>query len=136
MEKEFQKIDEGITRLHDLHKIHMESFSQESLPDLEQQSLDRGIEVGMLMKSVDKLVRLIETQPWKEAQAESMIFEINGRIETLLEQNETFEKKVIEFQDKLKNGMKQISQGKKVISSYRSAAAVSNNPKVISITNY
>lgn len=136
MEKEFEKINEGITRLYDLHKIHMESFSQESLPDLEQQSIDRGIEVGMLMKSVDKLVRLIETHPWKEAQAESMIVTINSRIKTLIEQNKTFETKVTEFRDKLKNGMKQISKGKKVIRSYRSAAAVSNNPKVISITNY
>jgi predicted nucleic acid-binding Zn-ribbon protein len=136
MEKEFKKVEETLNRLQALHKDHIESFDQEVLPDLSQQSEIREIEVGMLVKNVKKLIVLAENQTGEGVNTKSMILRLNDRVTTLLEQNKTLETKVSSFRDQLKNSMNQVSKGKKAISSYRSSTAVSNNPKVISITHY
>lgn len=136
MEKEFKKAEEALRRLHDLYNNHMESFGQEALPDLEKQSEDRGIEVGRLMESTSKLIKLIEKQTGEKADTESMILSLNDGVASLLEQNKGLETKVSAFRSKLKDDMNHLSKGKNAISSYRSSAAVSNDPRVISITNY
>ena len=133
MEKEFKKIEAILNRLHDLQKDHIESFNAKALPDLEQQSQERNIEVENLMKSVNNFVKIAESK--NNAQAESMVVNLNNRITTLLEQNKALETKVHLFRDGIKNEMKQVARGRKVIQSYQSSAAVSNNPNVISITN-
>jgi len=134
MEKQIEKIEESLKRLHDLHKDHMASFDQKALPDLEKQSYDREIEMGLLIKRIGKLLELSETR--KNGDRGSIFHRLNDRITLLLEQNKALTTKVTAYRDTLKNGMKQISKGKKAIHSYRSSQAVSNNPKVISITNY
>lgn len=136
MEKEFKKVEDTLMRLQDLHKNHMESFDQKVLPDLEKQSKNREVEVGMLVKSVSKLVKLVENQTGKGESTKAMILNLNNRVTTLLEQNKMLETKVSAFRDQLKKSMNQVSKGKSSISSYRSSTAVSNNPRVISITHY
>lgn len=134
MEKQIKKIEDSLKRLYDLHEDHMVSFDKEALPDLEKQSYDREIEVGMLIKSIGKLLELSETRENRDR--DSILYSLNDRITLLLEQNKSLTTKVAAYRDTLKKGMKQISKGKKAIHSYRSSQAVSNNPKVISITNY
>ena len=133
MEKEFKKIEAILNRLHDLQKDHIESFNAKALPDLEQQSQERQIEVEVLMKSVAGFVKTAENK--SNAEAESMVVNLNKRITALLEQNKALETKVNLFKDGIKNEMKQVAKGRKVIQSYQSSAAVLNNPNVISITN-
>ncbi len=136
MEKEFLKVEETLNRLQDLHKSHIESFDQKILPDLEKQSKNREIEVGILIKSVSKLVKLAANQTGEGGNTESMILGLNDRVTNLLEQNKVLRTKVSALRDQLKKGMSQVSKGKKAISSYRSSEAVSNTPRVISITHY
>lgn len=136
MKKEFLKVEETLNRLQDLHKNHIESFDQKILPDLEKQSADREIEVGILIKSVRELVDLAADQTGEGVNTESMIFRLNDRVTNLLEQNKVLRTKVSALRDQLKKGMNRVSKGKKAISSYRSSEAVSNTPRVISITNY
>ena len=133
MEKEFKNVEDTLNRLDDLHKIHMESFDHDVLPDLEKQSADRAVEVETLVKRIRGLVKLAQTQTRENT--ESMMFVLNDRVTILLEQNKALRTKVHTSRDCIKNNLKQISKGKKVISSYRSSAAVSNNPRVLSITN-
>ena len=133
MKKTLKKVEETLNRLDDLHKAHMKSFDKEVLPDLEKQSADRAIEVDRLMKRVEGLVKLSQMQTRENT--ESIIITLNERVTILLEQNKALITKVHASRDRIKNNMKQISKGKKVISSYRSSAAVSNNPRVLSITN-
>lgn len=136
MIKEIKRVEEALNRLQKLHKNHMESFDQESLPDLKKQSENRDIEVGVLIKSVTELVKLAENQTRKEVNTESMMNRFYGRVTTLLEENKALEIRVSAFREQLRSNMKQVSKGKNAISSYRSSTLVSNNPRVISITNY
>ncbi len=133
MEKKFTKVEETLNRLDDLHRTHMESFDREVLPDLEKQSAERAVEVDRLMKRVGGLIKLAQTQTMTST--ESMMLTINDRVTILLEQNKALRTKVQASRDGIEDNLKQISKGKKVISSYRSSAAVSNNPRVLSITN-
>ena len=133
MEKEFKNIKEILNRLQGLQENHLESFDKKALPDLEKQSVERNIEVEKLMKSVSDFVKITENK--NSENTESMIHILNDRITTLLEQNKALETKVHLFRDGIKNEMKQVATGRKVIQSYQSSTAVSNNPNVISITN-
>lgn len=134
MEKELKKVEATINALYDLHQIHMASFDNEILPDLEKQSKDRELEVRTLVKCITRLIQTAEKET--RTDVKSIILGLNERVTGLLEQNKALQKKVIVFRDELKERMNQVSKGKKVIGSYRSSAAVSNNPKVISITSY
>jgi len=133
MEKEFKKIQETINRLYDLQTDHLEAFKKKPVPDLEKQSAERSNEVAKLMKSVNGFVKMAENK--SGTTTESMLLSLNGKISTLLDQNKALETKVHEFRNGIKKSMKQISKGKQVIGSYRSSTAVSNNPRVISVTN-
>ena len=133
MEKKLQRVEETLNRLDDLHRTHMESFDREVLPDLEKQSAERAVEVDRLMKRVGGLIKLAQTQT--RTSTESMMLGLNDRVTILLEQNKALRTKVQASRDGIGDNLKQISKGKKVISSYRSSAAVSNNPRVLSITN-
>jgi len=133
MEKEFKNIEDILNRLQGLQKNHLESFDKKVLPDLEKQSVERNIEVEKLMKNVSCFIKTAENK--NSENAESMIHTLNDRITTLLEQNKALETKVHLFRDGIKNEMKQVAKGRKVIQSYQSSTAVSNNPNVISITN-
>ncbi len=133
MEKKLKEVEETLNRLDDLHRTHMASFDREVLPDLEKQSAERAVEVDRLMKRIGGLVKLAQTQT--RTTTESMLLTLNDRVTTLLEKNKALRTKVQASRDGIGNNLKQISKGKKVISSYRSSAAVSNNPRVLSITN-
>lgn len=133
METEFKQVEETISRLHDLQADHLEAFDEKSLPDLEKQSEERKNEVAKLMKSVSEFVKTAAEK--NGAATESMLLSLNSRITTLLEQNRAIEIKVQDFRNSVKKGMRQVSKGKQVLGSYRSSAAVSNNPRVISVTN-
>ena len=133
MEKEFKKIQETINRLYDLQKDHLEALKKKPIPDLEKQSAERSNEVAKLMKSVNEFVKMAENE--SGTTTESMLLSLNSRISTLLDQNKALETKVHDFRNGIKKSMKQISKGKQVIGSYRSSMAVSNNPRVISVTN-
>ena len=133
-----------MNRLYDLHECHTVSFNQQDLQDLAKQSYDREMEVGLLIKRVKRVSKLIELSEEHTSEAQtgdkidthSILLSLNDRVTVLLEQNKALTTKVAAYRDTLKKGMKQISKGKKAIHSYRSSQAVSNNPKVISITNY
>jgi hypothetical protein len=133
MENKFKHIEETLNRLHDLQASHLEDFNKKELPDLEKQSAERSHEVEKLMKSINGIVSIIEDT--NGAASKSMVYFLNNKISTLLEQNKALEKKVQDFKDNMKKNMKKISKGKQAIGSYRSTAAVLNNPKVLSITN-
>jgi exopolyphosphatase/pppGpp-phosphohydrolase len=133
MEKEFYKIHETINRLYALQTGHLEAFKKKPIPDLEKQSAERGDEVVRLVKSVNKFVKMARNK--QGVATESMLLSLNNKITTLLEQNKALETKVKDFRDRIKKNMKQVSKGKQVIGSYRSSNLVSNNPRVISVTN-
>lgn len=132
MEKEFKKVKVILNRLQDLHASHLAAFDKADLPDLEKQSAQRNIEVEKLMKSVGKLATLAQIK--NTAEAESILVFLNDRIIELLEQNNALEIKATEVKNNIKNNMKQISKGTKVIGSYRSSKAASYEPRVINIT--
>jgi predicted nucleic acid-binding Zn-ribbon protein len=134
MEKAFKNVKRTLHRLQDLHKIHMKSFDQDVLPDLERQSQDRDIEMGLLMKSVSTLMELTKNETGENTK--SMLHALTEKMTPLLEQNKVLETRVSAFRDQLKKNMKQVSKGRNAISSYRSSTAASTNPRVISITNY
>lgn len=134
MENIFKKIEKTLHRLQNLHKIHMKSFDQEVLPDLEKQSEDRDIEMGVLMKRVRTLMELAKNETGEDTK--SMLHALTEKMIPLLEQNKVLETRVSAFRNQLKKDMKQVSKGRNAISSYRSSAAVSNNPRVINITSY
>lgn len=134
MEKILKKVERTLHRLQDLHKIHMKSFDQEALPDLERQSQDRDIEMGVLMKSISTLLELAKNETGENTK--SMLHALTEKMDPLLEQNKVLETRVSAFRDQLKKEMKQVSKGRNVISSYRSSTAASTKPRVISITNY
>ncbi len=133
MEEKLKDIEDTLKRLHKIQASHLEEFRKKDLPDLDKQSAERSLEVDKLMKSVNDVVTLIKNTD--NATSESMVLFLNKRISTLLEQNNELEIKVKDFKNNLKNGMKKISTGKKVIGSYRSSAVVANDPKVLSISN-
>ena len=135
MRKNFKAVEETLNRLHDLQADHLASFDEQALPDLEQQSAERDIEVSRLIRNVNTLVKQLETETETGAEAESMLFFLNNRVTKLLEQNRALEVKVHAVRDNIKNRMKQVSKGTSVIGSYRSSAAAAYAPKVISITN-
>lgn len=132
MEKEFIQIKETLERLGELHMAHLESFNGDAIPDFEMQSAERETEVDTLKKSISHFITRAEIEPHTDAK--SMMLFLNSRITNLLEQNNALELKVIKYREKLQNGMKQISKGKQVISSYSSSVATINKPKVISLT--
>ena len=138
MQKDFNKIELIIDRLQRLQLDHIESFNKKGdTPDIEQQSFDREKEFNNLKNRINNFNNRaqVETDAQVKAQIESMLVTIKNKIATLIEQNTTLETKVKEYRDKIKDSMKKISTGKKVIGSYGSSAKITNNPKVISITN-
>ena len=90
MDKEFKNVEGILSRLDDLHKNHIKSFDHEGLPDLEKQTETREIEVGLLIKSIRKLVTLAKDQTGERANTESLLLKINNRVTILLEQNKLF----------------------------------------------
>ena len=133
MEKEFIKIEETLDRLHSMQENHLHSFGKGAMPDLEKQSAERNIEMKRLMRSISDFILLAETK--NDVKTESMLLVLNDHITLLIKQNKALETKVKKIRDDIKKGMKLVSKGKKVIGSYRSSAAISNKPKVISVTN-
>lgn len=134
MEKEFKQIERRINRLYDLHEIYLASFEKDAVPDLEKRSQERESEVKALFKDVKRFLATAENKT--ETHAKSMILALKNRMITLLEQNKTLQTKASVVKGRLEKDMKQVSKGKKAIGSYRSSTAVSNSPKVISITAY
>jgi len=133
MNNEAKKIERSLNRLHDLQASQLESFGKDILPDLEKQSAQRNIEVDDLTRRVIKFEKQLKNNG--AVITESFMPDFNDRIAALLEQNRALETKVRTMRDSIKQGMTTVSKGKKAIGSYRSSARVSNNPKVISITN-
>ncbi len=133
MEKAFKKVEKTLDRLHDLQEIHLESFGQKILPDLEKQSAERTIEVDKLMKEINNFMTITKNKT--DVGTDAMKLCLNDRIKNILEQNQALEIRVQDFKADIKKEMKQVSKGKQVIGSYRSSSVVSNHPKVISITN-
>lgn len=133
MENEFTKVKATITKLHDLQTSHLEAFTKKDLPDLEEQSAERSIEMGKLIKSINGFVKMAENGDG--AVTKPMMVSLNKKVMTLLDQNNLLEKKVQNFKTGLKKSMKQVAKGKQVIGSYKSSASVLNHPKVISVTN-
>ena len=133
MEKKFKAVEETLNRLYDLQADHLASFEKQALPDLKKQSAEREIEVSRLIKNVHTLLKGLETESGTDT--ESMLFFFNNRVTELLEQNKALEKKVRTVRENIKNSMKQVSRGTKVIDSYRSSKEASYKARVISITN-
>lgn len=133
MKKKLKAVEDTLNRLYDLQADHLASFDKQDLPDLEQQSAERGIEVSRLIRNVDTLVKQLKAETGTET--ESMLFFLKDRVTGLLEQNRALEVKVHAVRDNIKNRMKQVSKGTSVIGSYRSSAVAAYTPKVISITN-
>ncbi|EIM64666.1 hypothetical protein [Desulfobacter postgatei] len=133
MKKNFKAVEDTLNRLYDIQADHLASFDKQALPDLEQQSAERDIEVSRLIRNVDILVK--QQQIETGAETESMVFFLNNRVTKLLEQNRALQVKVHAVRDNIKNRMKQLSKGTSVIGSYRSSATAASKAKVISITN-
>lgn len=133
MEDKYMQVADTISRLRDLQEKHLASFTKDSLPDLEKQSVERNIVVAQLMKTVKELVLLAENK--HDMVAENLLQNISHQVTHLLEQNKTLAVKVTAFKTDIKTKMGQVSKGKKTISRYRSSTAISNRPKVISISN-
>ncbi|MCP4118202.1 MAG: hypothetical protein GY737_22950 [Desulfobacteraceae bacterium] len=132
MENEFLRIKKTLKKLDELHMSHFESFDNDSVPDLEEQSAERETEVENLKESISRFLTMAEIEP--HGDAEAMMLFLNNRITNLLEQNNALEIKVVAYREKIRNSMKQISRGKQAIGSYGSSAGLVNKPKVISLT--
>ncbi len=138
MQKEFKKIKLIIDRLQALQLNHIESFNKNGqAPDIEQQSFDREKEFDNLKKKINIFNNMAQAELAEntQSQTESMLIFIKDKITTLIEQNAALETKVKEYKNNIKNSMKKISNGRQLIGSYGSSAKITNNPKVISITN-
>ncbi len=133
MEEKCKQTADTISRLRDLQENHLASFTTDRLPDLEKQSDERNIVVAQLMETVNELVSMSENK--HDMATENLLQNINQQITDLLEQNKALALKVTAFKTDIKTKMGQVSKGKKTISSYRSSTAISNRPKVISISN-
>ena len=133
MKKKFKAVEDTLNRLYDLQADQLASFDKQALPDLEQQSAERDIEVSRLIRNVNTLIKQLKAETGSEA--ESMLFFLKDRVTGLLEQNRALEVKVHAVRDNIKDGMKQVSKGTSVLGAYRSSAAAAYTPKVISITN-
>ncbi len=142
MQKEFNNIKMIIDRLQELQLSHISSFNKKGqLPDIEKQSFDREKAFNNLRKKITvfntmaQVEHAAQTQPQIESQTESMLILIKDKITTLIEQNTTLETKIKEYRNNIKTSMKKISNGRQVIASYRSSTKITNNPKVINVTN-
>jgi hypothetical protein len=133
MENKFNKINSTLDRFYDLQANHIKSFNSASLPDMEKQSMEQNKEIVKILESIDAFIKMLSGT--EEPGAESMLISLNHRITNILEQNEVLVTRVTVFKENLKSNMKKISKGKQAIGSYRSSAAASNNPKVLSVTN-
>ncbi len=133
MKKGFHHINATLIRLEKIQANHIESFNTEILPDLEHQMIERNEAFRILKKDVGKFLK--DTGPGKEADTESMMYIFIERINTLITQNKALEKKVIAHRNGLRESMKRMSIGKKIIGSYGSPSSVSNRPRAINFTN-
>ena len=133
MEEKYKQVENTISILRDLQENHLASFTKNSLPDLENQSVERNIVVAQLIKNVKELVLMLGNK--HDMATEDLLQNINHQVTHLLEQNKALVAKVTAFKTDIKAKMGQVSKGKKTISCYRSSTAISNTPKVISISN-
>src|SRR6056297_3537774 len=108
MKKNFKAVEETLNRLYDLQADHLASFDKQLLPDLEQQSAEREIEVSRLIRNVNTLVKQVEAETG--AETESMLVFLKDRVTELLDQNRALELKVHAVRDNIKNRMKQLSK--------------------------
>lgn len=134
MEKEIKNLESSIVSFERLQAKHLEALKDEnSLPNLQQQTLERDAAIKNLMETVKCFIKKAERRD--DINSEKLLLFFSNRITTLLEQNKVIEKRVKTIRDHIKKGMTQISKGKNVINSYRSSAAASIKPRVLSITN-
>lgn len=133
MKNNFQDINEIFDKLERIQFGHIDSFDRELMPNLECQTLERKKELDLLKESVNQWVgRGTDMDDDTEAAAYYFI----ERIQTLLKQNETLEKKVRMHKDHLQQSLKTLSRGKQVIGAYGSPSSVSNRPRAINITTH
>ena len=133
MKKNFQGIKETFDKLERIQFVHIDSFDRELMPDLERQTLERKKELDLLKETVDQWTSR-DTDMNDDTEAAAYYF--IERIQTLLKQNETLEKKVRMYKDHLQQSLKNLSRGKQVIGAYGSPSSVSNRPRAINITTH
>ncbi|MCM2284563.1 MAG: hypothetical protein NDI81_07265 [Desulfobacula sp.] len=133
MKKIFQDVKEAFDRLERIQTHHIASFDAEPIPDLELQILERKKELDLLKENVDQWLGR-DTDMNDDTKAAANYF--TERIQTLLKQNETLEKKVRVYKDHLQKSLKNLSRGKQVIGAYGSPSSVSNRPRAINITTH
>lgn len=133
MEKEFRQIRDTLDSLDKIQMDHIESFDTDLMPNLECQLVERKKEFNKLEKNIRQFISNagLDSNP----DTESMILFFIERINKLLDQNKTLEKRVKAHRDTLQETMKKTSRGKQVIGSYGSPSSVSNRPRAISLTN-
>ncbi|MDA8134460.1 MAG: hypothetical protein M0T82_07540 [Desulfobacteraceae bacterium] len=133
MEKIFQDITETFDRLERILFGHIDSFDRNLMPDLDRQLLERKKELDLLKENVGHWVGR-DTDMNDDNKAATNYF--TERIQTLLKQNKTLEKKVRMHKDHLQQSLKNLSRGKQVIGAYGSPSSVSNRPRAINITTH
>ncbi len=128
----YETITRTLDELDHIHDRHITSFDQELLPDLENQSNERALAIERLQKKINLFIKIAQDQQTRETD-EGMKSFIN-RISVLLKQNRALESKVKSHKAGLERSMKNISTGKKMLSSYGSPSLAFNKPKIISYT--
>lgn len=133
MKKIFQDIKETFDKLEKIQFGHIDSFDRELMPDLERQTLERKKELDQLKENVDQWT---SGDNGMDDDTEATAYYFIERLQTLLNQNETLEKKVRMHKDHLQQILKNLSRGKQVIGAYGSPSSVSNRPRAINITTH
>ena len=122
MKTSSKKIKETLVRLDELQASHIDAFSTQTIPNLEEQMAQRKKGFSDLKKYIETF--LSETNI-KEMQ------DVKEQILSLMYQNQTLTSKVQGHKRGLENSMKKITKGRQAIHAYGSVPSQANQPKVI-----
>ncbi|MBU1196508.1 MAG: hypothetical protein KKE62_11620 [Proteobacteria bacterium] len=133
MHKDINHITGILDTINQMQTAHIQSFETELMPDLASQLTQRKIQFDELKISFDLFISSI--LPHHTDNKEFIVAEFLERINVLLEQNKTLEKKIKNYKYGLQESIKEISRGRKAIGFYGSPSSSINKPRAINLTN-
>jgi len=129
---EFEHIKQRLVRLEELHLSHMDSFAHDSAADIDDRMIEQGYEFSDLKE--DMALFLSEIHQADLPQIEPMIREVESMIMILIHQNKNLQSIIQNHQSAIKNNLKAMNRGRKVMKAYGSSALAPQKPKILSIT--
>lgn len=133
MEMAFKQIKTALDRLDELQQSHIDVFSTQILPDLEEQIAQRKTGFSDLEKRL--ALFLMESETMKTEENIPLLQEVKNRIVLLMNQNKTLKSQVETHKIQLENSIKKITKGKRIMTAYGSSESQRNQSKVINFRN-